>query len=147
MITRWADIDDLPYVFVLYIQALRELDMPHDEQKAMMYVMECYNHAPCVLLEADGDIVGFAGLRTVDKPWGGGVHLEEYMFYVLPQRRGMKSWRMLCKAVQDVSDRFQLPFYGRHMLQSDIKTHERMIKAAGAKPVAFLAVYGGEYGR
>ncbi len=143
MMTRYAEKDDLPEVYVMYLEALTELNESHDEKDALDFILLCWSKAPCILLEKNGKVIGFAGLTTscpqYDKKR---TYLRDYMFYIKPAHRGIRSWRELCKAVQQTADRFKLPFVGDHRLQGTIKHHERLIRMAGAKPLAITSVYG-----
>lgn len=147
LFTRYAEKDDLPLVYSMYIAALAERESKINENKAMEYVLFCWSQAPCVLLLKEEEIIGFAGLKTIAIPFNDVVVLGDYMFYIVPKSRGIISWRTLCKAVRDVSDRFKLAFVGEHLLDTDIKTHLKMIELAGAKPKAILSVYGESYGK
>lgn len=139
---RYATPEDLPTVFKMYCDALKELGDEYEPQDAFEYMCRCYDHAPCILLEDDG-IIGFAGLYTYAPLYNRKkVYLREYMFYILPKHRGVKSWRSLCKGVQETADKFNLTFVGEHRLQGSIKHHERLIRMAGAKPYAIISTYG-----
>lgn len=144
MITRWAEREDLGEVYAMYIAALRETNEPHDEKKALDFMLMCWAKAPCILLIEDGNIIGFAGLNTYQPDISNERYIRDYMFYVKPSHRGIKAWRILCKAVQATADEFKLPFIGEHRLSGDIQQHIRLIKMAGAKPFAIMSVYGGK---
>jgi hypothetical protein len=139
---RYAEKEDIPQIFVMYLNALDELEEKYDEKKALDFVLSCWSKAPCILLE-DGGVIGFAGLNTYTPAYNNEVYLREYMFYIKPQFRGVQSWRSLCKAVQETADKFNLTFIGEHRLMGDLKHHERLIRMAGAKPKAIISVYGG----
>lgn len=127
----------------MYLEALRELNEPHDEKDALEFMLFCWAKAPCIILEDDGNMVGFAGLNVFAPSYDKSrLELHEYMFYIKAPSRGIRAWRVLCKAVQDVSDKFNLTFVGEHRLQGNIKHHERLIRMAGAKPKAIISVYG-----
>lgn len=138
---RYARIEDLPEVYVMYLAALSDLGEEYDEGKAFNYMVDCYNRAPCILLLEDDNIIGFAGLYVYIPRYNDKKYFREYMFYIQPPFRGLSSWRYLCKSVQKVSDEFKIPFVGEHRLQGSIKHHQRLIKMAGAKPVAILSLY------
>jgi len=145
--TRYATQNDLPDVYVMYLAALEERKTPKiNEGKALNYVLESWARAPCILLELNGGVIGFAGLTTIASPYSDMVSLRDYMFYIQPPHRGLRSWRKLCKAVQDVSDLHKIPFIGEHLLDKDINSHLRLIRSAGASPLAILAVYGENHG-
>lgn len=141
---RYAEKEDLPEVYVMYLAGLTEMGEEYDEKDALDFVLFCWSQAPCILLLKDGNIIGFAGLKTNTPAYNKSrIHLSEYLFYIQPANRGLKSWRMLCKATQEVSDKFNIPFVGTHYLSGDIPNHERLIRMAGATPKAILSVYGG----
>jgi len=143
--TRYAEKEDLPAVYVMYLEALKEIDEPHDEKDALDFMLYCWAKAPCILLMDNANIAGFAGLNTYAPSYDKKrQELHEYMFFIKPSHRGIKAWRILCKAVQDVSDKFNLTFVGTHRLTGTIKHHERLIRMAGAKPLAVLSVYEGK---
>ena len=145
--TRFAEIDDLPIVCPMYFDALEELGEKYDPDDAMEHILACWSKAPCILL-VDDDIIGFAGLTTFSPCYDKKrAYLREYMFYVRPDKRGIRAWRTLTKAVQSVSDKFNIEFIGEHRLQGDISAHLRLIKMAGAKPIAITSTYGGHNGR
>jgi Acetyltransferase (GNAT) family len=142
MITRYAELEDMPQVYVLYLEALRELNEPHDESDALDFMLLCYTKAPCIILENDGNIVGFAGLNLFAPLYDTKrLELHEYMFFITPEYRGIKAWRTLARAVQAVSDKFKVNFVGVHVLSGDIKNHTRLIRMAGATPKAIISVY------
>lgn len=144
MITRYAEKDDLPEVYVMYLAGINELhknSFPVNESKALDTVIRSWAVAPCILLEKNEELIGFAGLKTTMPEYSDVVLLRDYMFYILPAHRSLKAWRTMCKAVQEVADKFQLDFIGNHKLTDEIPKHERMIKAAGATPWAISAIY------
>lgn len=143
---RYADREDLPQVYLMYLEGLRELNEPYDEKKALEFLLFCWSQAPCVLLLKGTEIIGFAGLNTFNPAYNDEVYLRDYMFYIQPGHRGIKPWRELCKAVQKVADIFKITFIGEHRLSGSIKHHERLIRMAGAVPKAVLSVYGGNNG-
>lgn len=139
---RYAEKDDLPEVYVMYLAGLKEIGEPHDEKDALDYMLYCWSVAPCILLESDG-IIGFAGLYTFAPAYNRkALSLRDYFFYIKPANRSIKSWRELCKAVQQTADKFNLKFIGEHRLSGDIPNHLRLIKMAGAAPKAIISVYG-----
>ena len=127
----------------MYLAGMKEINEPHDEKDSLDFMLKCWSRSPCILLIDDGNIVGFAGLTTyVPENDKKSVYLRDYHFYIHPSKRGIKSWRMLARAVQSVSEKFNLPFFGEHRLQGDINHHLRLIRMAGAKPFAVLSMYG-----
>lgn len=141
MKTRYAESEDLPQVYAMYISALQDLGEVFKEDLALDFMIRCWSKAPCILLEDNG-IIGFAGLNTFTVDISGKDFLREYMFYIKPPYRGIRSWRALSKAVQETADKFKLPFVGDHRLQGNINHHLRLIKMAGARPLSIQAIYG-----
>lgn len=125
----------------MYLAALKELGEEHEEKRALDFMIRCYNQAPCLLLIKNDKIVGFAGLWLYVPAYGTKRYLRDYMFYIQPAHRGIRSWRELCKGVRDVSDKFKIPFVGEHRLTATLPKHLKMIEMAGAKPVAVLSMY------
>lgn len=132
----------------MYLEALRELNEPHDEGDALEFLLRAWSTAPCIILEKDDKIIGFAALHAYaplyDKKR---IELHEIMFFVDKNHRGLKSWRELSKAVQQVADKFNLTFIGSHRISGGIPEHLRLIRMAGAKPVAIQSIYEGKHGR
>ena len=148
MMTRVAEKDDLPEVYVMYLAGLVELKEGFNETDALDFMLLCWAKAPCVLLVENDTIIGFAGLTTASPQYDKKrIFLRDYMFYIQPPFRGIRSWRELCNGVQAVSDKFKLPFVGDHRLQGSIKFHERLIRMAGATPRSIISVYGENNGK
>jgi len=127
----------------MYLEALRELNEPHDEKDALDFMLFCWSKCPCIILEDNANMVGFAGLNVFAPSYDKSrLELHDYMFYIQPSYRGLRAWRELARAVQAVSDKFNLVFVGEHRLTGSIKHHERLIRMAGAKPKAIISAYG-----
>lgn len=144
---RYAEKEDLPEVYVMYLEALRETGRRYNDAKALDYVLLCWSQAPTILLEKEQQIIGVAGLSTSTTPYGYDVSLTDYVIYVRPEYRSIKTWEALTKAIQGVSDRFQIPFIGDNLISGDIKAQERLIRRAGAKPIAIKAIYEAKHER
>ncbi len=88
---RYAEKEDLPQVYVMYLQGLQELGEEYDEKDAIEFLLSCWSKAPCVLLTQDDEIIGFAGLNTFCPAYNKKkVYLREYMFFISHEYRGIK---------------------------------------------------------
>ena len=142
---RYADEKDLPQVLAMYLDALKEINDQNirpNPVKCARQVVDSYNRAPCVLLEKQGDIIGFAGLDTNIPIYSDDAYISEYMFYVKPGNRSIKMAKMLSDAVQAVADKFKLPLYFSHILYGlGVDHKEKFLKRWGYKPLAVNCVY------
>lgn len=149
--TRYANENDLAKVLGLYMTALKEINDPYvkpNAEKCARQVLFAWSQAPCVLLEKLGEIIGFAGLKTVIPDHSDQNIISEYMFYIKPEHRSIKLAKMLSDEVQAVADRFGLPLYFTHRLNGLSVDHkEKFLKRWGYEPVAVNCVYGGSHGR
>ena len=104
MLVRNATIADLPTVYRMAWDGYKELKdvAPEavDPDLLWNWVLKAHTQAPQVLLEKDGEIIGFWGLCTVRAAWSYDYVLADYMFYILPEHRSMKATKQLKDAVR-----------------------------------------------
>lgn len=150
MNTRFATRGDLPEVLDMYMAALDEIRheiLEPDEAACARLVVHSFQTAPCVLLENDGEIAGFAGLKVTTAPYTIKRQLSEYMFYVKPAFRSMKAITALSEACKRVSDAMRLPVFLTLMLsgqKSDDKAG--VLSRLGYQPIAVACSYGMNHG-
>lgn len=147
MRTRNADESDLSTVYKLYMAALQEIKeyvLQPDAEKCAGVVARAFYSAPCVLIELNGEIIGFAGLQRVTPAYSNEKHLEEYMFYIKPEHRSLKAAKALSDGAKAVANEQQLPLYMRHMVKtSDVSNKEKFLRRWGYRPDALLVRYEG----
>lgn len=147
---RYADEEDLPQVVRMYITALHEID--GDKYKLNLVkcgrlVWESFVKAPCILLEKSKEIIGFCGLRTGVLEYCDDAYISEYMFYIKPEYRSMKTARVLSKSAQSVADKFKLPMYFTHLIgDKPVEVREDFLNRWGYKPVAINCIYEAQNG-
>lgn len=143
---RYAEHSDLPQVLVMYMAALKELKssiLEPDLEKCADEVLFSWSQAPCILIEKLGEIVGFAGLKTVIPAYTKQNVISEYMLFVWPKYRSIKVAKMLSDECQKVSDRFGIPLFFTHFLNGlgvDHKT--KFLKRWGYNPLGVYCTYG-----
>lgn len=146
MKTRFAEIDELPSVLVMYMAALDEIKdhiLQPDIERCADEVITSWAKAPCVILEDKGEIIGFAGLKTLIAPYTNVPQISEYMFYIKKQFRSMKAAKTLSNGVKAVADKFKMPLFMLHMLNdSTIKDKDKFLRRWGYTPFALSVTYG-----
>lgn len=142
---RYADEVDLPQVFKMYVSAIKEIEGDKaniDLPVCARLIWDCFVKAPCVLLEKMGEIVGFCGLRTGVLDYSKDAYISEYMFYINPKHRSMKTARVLSNAAQDVAEKFKLPLYFTHFIgDKSIEWREKFLNRWGYKTKAINCIY------
>ena len=143
--TRYADFDDLETVLGMYMQALTEIKeyvATPNPDKCRNVVYRAWSCAPCVLVEQDNEIVGFAGLSTATPEHSDVPFLREYMFFIKPENRSTKLARYLSEAVKAVADKFKLPLSMSHMVfDHDVSKKDKFLKRWGYDVVSLQVRY------
>lgn len=151
LLSRYANERDLADVLVLYMAALAEIkdhiDAP-DLERCADTVFSAWQSAPCVLIERDSEIIGFAGLRTWRPSYTLQTVLTEYMFYIKPEHRSFKVAKLLSDSVKAVADKFKYPLRMTHMVfDTPLAIKEKFLKRWGYHVDALAVSYGGQYGQ
>ena len=145
MITRYAEKEDLPEVYAMYIEFLEGKYSKDqiDENACLDVVLQAWARAPCILLEKKSKIIGFAGLNTLVAEGTNVVYLREYCFFVQPKHRSVKAALKLSKAAREVSDTFKIPLLFSHRLGlENISMRSKLLKKLGYKISAIEVSYG-----
>lgn len=144
--TRYAMREDLAEVLDMYLSGLNEIAEyiePIDEQKCADNVLKCWIGAPCIILELDGNKIGFAGLKSSIPEYSNQNILTEYMFYIKPENRGIREAKCLSEASKAASKELDVPLYMSHFIKgSDAGTKEKFLKRWGYKPISIGVKYG-----
>ena len=148
MIIRYAEREDLPTIYKLSWAGARELKevAPErvDPDLLLKWVHKAYSQAPQVLLEKDGEIIGFWGLCTIRAEWSYDLMLADYMFYILPEHRSFKATRLLVKAVKAVADKHQLHLRLCYLFKGDLPLHIRIYHMMGFTVSGLVGFYKGK---
>lgn len=143
--TRFAEFDDLETVLEMYMTALEEIKdnvCRPDPDACRKVVYFSWSQAPCIILEKAGQIIGFAGLKTMIPEYSKEVILREYMWFINGEHRSYKALKMISDACQDVSRKFKLPLFMSHMIfDMDVPMKERVLKKWGYKPMTIEVKY------
>lgn len=145
MLVKKATPKNIPYILELYKEGLKEIGCDNiAESMLLKKVVNSYHLAPCFLLFKEYQIVGMAGFTTVTESHSGKPYLADYMFYVKPEHRSLKSLGALVGAARDFSDEKGIPIRVELIIQGDQSTRERLLKIHGFKPYAVIGVYENE---
>ena len=147
MLVRNATIADLPTVYRMAWDGYKELKdvAPEavDPDLLWNWVLKAHTQAPQVLLEKDGEIIGFWGLCTVRAAWSYDYVLADYMFYILPEHRSMKATKQLKDAVCTVADKLNLTLRLSYLFKGKMPLHARIFGMMGFKIRGFIGFYKG----
>ena len=145
MITRYAETEDLPTVYLLAWQGYKELKeiAPEkvDPDLLWQWILKAHSQAPQVILEKDGEIIGLWGLCTIKAAWSHDVMLADYMFYILPKHRSFKATKQLKEAVCSVADKFKLTLRLSYLFKSKAPVHARIFAMMGFSTSGFIGFY------
>lgn len=146
MKTRYAMREDLPEVLEMYLAGLEEIKesiVPINAQKCADVVLGSWLRAPCILLEKNNEIIGFAGLCSYLPAYSDAVVLREYLFYIKPGMRGVKAAKALSDAAQAAADELKLPLFMSHMVfDLSVPLKEKFLKKWGYDVISLEVRYG-----
>lgn len=141
MLIRKAETKDLDDVIKLYRAGLTELGEKYSDSLTMNKVLTCFYLAPCFLLVIDDKICGIAGLTVITISHSGVAQLTDYMFYVLPEHRSLKTLNSLVKEVKAFAEEQNLPLRLEFISNGDEKLKERLLNMNGFKIGGVIGVY------
>lgn len=143
MLVRQATAADIPYILDLYKKGLDELGQEWKESLLLKKIVNSYQLAPCFLLEIDGIIRGMAGLTAVTTSHNGVASLDDYMFYVEPDSRNIKTLNALVSKAKEFAMLHDIPLRVNFSVKDDLKTRERLLKMNGFEVRSVMGVYHG----
>lgn len=106
---RQANSDDMKEILRLYKAGLDELGMEWKEDCIVKKITESFCLAPCFLVEIDGKLVGMAGFTLAITSHDGVATLCDYMFYVDPDYRNIKTLGGLVEEAKQFAIVHKLP--------------------------------------
>lgn len=140
---RKAETKDLDDVIRLYRAGLVELGEPYSDSLTMNKVLISFYLAPCFLLVIDDNICGIAGLTVVTSSHNGDASLSDYMFYVLPEHRSLRTLNSLVREVKAFADEKNLPLKLEFVADFDENIRKRLFEMNGFKKCNLVGVYNG----
>ncbi len=144
---RYAKEQDLPQVYKLCWEGYKELKeiVPEkvDPDLLWNWIVKAHSQAPQVLLEKNGEIIGFWGLCTTKAAWSHDLMLADYMFYILPEHRSLKATKQLKDAVCEVADNFNLTLRLSYLFKGKMPLHARIFGMMGFTVRGFIGFYKG----
>lgn len=138
---RKATAQDLDDVIKLYRAGLTELGEKYSDSLTMNKVLTCFYLAPCFLLVINDKICGIAGLTVVTSSHNGDASLSDYMFYILPEHRSLRTLNSLVKEVKAFAQEQNLPLRLEFVSSGDEKLKERLLTMNGFKIGGVIGVY------
>lgn len=141
-VVRVATSSDIPRILDLYKKGLEEIGLEYSESLLLKKIINSYHLAPCFVLEED-EIVGMAGFTVVTTSHNGDARLADYMFYVLPEHRNIKSLGRLVSAAKDFAKEHDLPLRLEFISQNDEELKKRVLKMHGFEVVCIVGEYHG----
>tara|TARA_R110002020_G_scaffold95809_1_gene229607 strand:- start:654 stop:1085 length:432 start_codon:yes stop_codon:yes gene_type:complete len=140
---RKATASDIPYILDLYKKGLKEIGADGKESLLLNKIVTSYHLAPCFLLEVGGEVVGMAGFTIVTQSHDGSTRLADYMFYVEPQHRSIKTLGRLVEAAKAFSKEHDLPLRLEFISRNDEELRRRVLKMHGFEVVCVIGEYNG----
>ena len=142
MIVRQAEQGDMPYIMGLYKNGLEELGETKFVESCMVNkIVTSRQLAPCFLLVIDGIIRGMLGLTITRSSHNGDAMLNEYMFYIQPEFRGLKHLSALVNKSKEFALSNQLPIKFDFVNQAPLEVRKRLLTMHGFRVYSVTGVY------
>lgn len=135
-----ADFED---ILELYKAGLEELGFKYKEDLLKIKIVNSYKLAPCFLVVMNDKICGMAGFTVVTTSHDGVASLADYMFYIKPEHRNIKTLDALMKTIKEFAMTHGLPVRLDFFISKSLKSHKRLLERYGFKVSALLGVYNG----
>lgn len=107
-------------------------------------ITESFILAPCFVIEKDDIICGIAGLTLVILSHSGSAQLADYMFYVVPEHRSLKTLNSLVREVKGFADQNNFPLRLEFLCNDDEPLKRRLLKMNGFKIGGIIGTYNYE---
>jgi len=141
---RKATPYDFDVVMSLYKKGLEEIGITdYKESYLLNKVVVSYHLAPCFLVVINDSIVGIAGLTIVHNSHNGDASLADYMFYIEPEHRNIKTLGALVKSAQEFADSHKLPLRIDFAVNGDEETRKRLMKMNNFDVKSIVGIYNG----
>lgn len=140
---RQAETEDLGRVIELYRAGLTELGLKYSDSMTANKVVTSFYLAPCFLLVIDDIIRGIAGMTVVTTSHNGDASLADYMFYIEPEHRSLRTLNTLVNEVKAFADEKNLPLRLEFIVNDDEELRKRLLSMNGLKVQSVVGVYNG----
>ena len=140
---RQATASDFPRIFELYKAGLEALGLKYKESLLKKNIAVCYQLAPCFLVVKNDNIVGMAGFKLVTTSHDGVASLADYMFYIMPEHRNIKTLGALLDKIKDFAVTHNFPVRVDFQTNVSIEARERLLTRFGFKVSSISGVYNG----
>ncbi len=141
MLVRKATSNDIGDILDLYKSGLRELGEDWVEHLLVRKIVNSFHLAPCFVLVVNDNIVGMAGLTTLIFAPTGQATLTDYMFYILPEHRGLKNLSALVDQCKAFSREKKMPLKIQFAAPVPEDVRKRLFKIGGFKVCAVIGEY------
>lgn len=137
---RQAAKEDLSRVLELYKAALDELDQKWSHDRLVKKIADSFILAPCFLVESNGIICGMAGFTVVSASHNGEESLADYMFYVKPEQRNLRTLKALLYEVKAYAKQQNLPIRVEYLCNNDEALKRRLLSLNGFEVRGIIGV-------
>jgi hypothetical protein len=139
---RQAEVRDIKQIVALYKEGLDELGYTDSKEDLLINkVTESFVLAPCFVIEKDGILEGIAGLTLVITSHNGVAQLVDYMFYIKPGVRNIKTLNALVLKVKEFASANNLPLKLEFLCNDDEPLKKRLLTMNGFKIGGIIGVY------
>lgn len=142
---RQAETKDIKAIVELYKKGLEALGYNDwKEDLLIKKITESFVLAPCFVIEKDDKLIGMAGLTLVTIAHSGVASLADYMFYIEPEARNIKTLNALVSEVKDFAAQNNFPLRLFFTLNEDEAVKRRLLKVNGFKIDNIIGTYNGK---
>ena len=128
-------------ILEFYKAGLVEIEEEWAESLLVQKVFESFKLAPTFILEVDGRAQGMAGFTVVKTEHSGRLVMCDYIFYIRPKYRNIKTLGALVKAAQEFSKEQDMALHVEFILNDDEGLRKRVLEIHGFKAKAILGEY------
>jgi hypothetical protein len=144
---EYAERHDLELVLEMYLDGLEEMGeamLKPNPEKCAAEVLLSWAGCPQILLVDEDGIFGFAGLKRIVPEYTNDNCINDYMFYIRPDKRSVKAAKMLSDAAQKVANDYKEPLYMSHFVgDKDFLTKCKFLERWGYECLSVQVRYKG----
>lgn len=134
MLVKQATQEDIPRILEMYKAGLEETGRDDWRESFLIKkITTCLHLAPCLLLVINGKIQGMMGLTIVRLSHNGDASLADYILYIEPKFRSIKTLGALVKSAQEFADSHDMPLRVDFIVKEDLAKRVRLLTMHGFK--------------